>query len=96
VAKKEAKQRFILNLKLKTEEFEGKILDKRFEIGRKIYNSVLGKSLKRYNEMIKTKKWRNNQYELSNIYKSKCDKKELYKLCAPYFYIKNEMLCLSI
>ena len=92
MAKKEVKQRFILNLKLKTEEFEEKILDKRFEIGRKIYNSVLGKSLNRYNEMIKTKKWRNNQCELSNIYKSKCEKEEFNKLCAPYFYIKNEML----
>jgi len=92
VAKKEAKQRFILNLKLKTEIFEEKILDKRFEIGRKIYNSILGEALNRYNEMIKTKKWRNNQSELSNIYKSKCDKKELNKLSAPYFYLKNEML----
>jgi len=92
VAKKEAKQRFILNLKFKTEEFEEKILDKRFEIGRKIYNSVLGKALNRYNEMSKTKKWRNNQCELSNIYKSKCEKEEFSKLCAPYVYIKNEML----
>ncbi|MBZ9686738.1 transposase [Clostridium estertheticum] len=92
MAKKEAKQRFILNLNLKTEKFEEKILDKRFEIGRKIYNSILGKALNRYNEMSKTIKWRNNQSELSNIYKSKCDKKELNKLCAPCFYIKNEML----
>ncbi|WP_253200513.1 hypothetical protein [Clostridium sp. CF012] len=92
MAKKEAKQRFILNLNLKTEKFEEKILDRRFEIGRKIYNSILGKALNRYNEMSKTKKWRNNQSELSNNYKSKCDKKELNKLCAPYLYIKNEML----
>ncbi|MBZ9623296.1 hypothetical protein G9F71_010580 [Clostridium sp. FP2] len=42
--------------------------------------------------MIKSRKCRNNQSELSNIRKSKCDKKELNKLCAPYFHIKNEML----
>ena len=39
-----------------------------------------------------SRKWRNNQSELSNIYKSKCDKEEFNKLCAPYFYIKNEIL----
>ncbi len=92
MAKEEPKQRFVLNLKLKTEKFEERALDKRFEIGRGIYNCVLGKALNRYNEMCKTKIWRNNQSELSNIYKSKCAKEELNKLCAPYFVIKNEML----
>ena len=92
MAKKEDKQRFVLNLKLKTERFEEKILDKRFELGRKIYNSVLGKSLNRYNEMSKTKRWRNNQFELSNIYKSKLGRIEFNKQCTQYFYIKNEML----
>nr|WP_253198269.1 transposase [Clostridium sp. CF011] len=81
-----------MNLNLKLEKFEEKILDKRFEIGRKIYNSVLGKALSRYNEMSKTKNWRKNQSELSNIYKNKLDKKELNKLCTPYFDIKNAML----
>ncbi|MBZ9607544.1 hypothetical protein G9F73_006900 [Clostridium estertheticum] len=92
MAKKEAKRRFVLNLKLNLENFEEKILDKRFEIGRKIYNSVLGKTLSRYNKMSKTKNWRKNQSELSNIYKNKWDKKELSKLCTPYFDIKNAML----
>jgi hypothetical protein len=94
MAKKEPKQRFVLNLKLKTERWQEDILDARFEIGRLIYNSVLGKALKRYNEMSKTKKWRNNQNVLANIYKSfkSYDKKELNKLCIPYFDIKNVML----
>ncbi|MGH4118775.1 hypothetical protein [Clostridium sp.] len=94
MAKKEPKQRFVLNLKLKTERWQEDILDARFDIGRLIYNSVLGKALKRYKEMCKTKKWRNNQNELANIYKSfkSYDKKELSKLCIPYFDIKNEML----
>ena len=58
---KDKKQRYILTLKLETELYEEDILNKRFEIGRQIYNSVLGKSLKRYKEMIKTKlndEWR--------------------------------------
>lgn len=40
---KESKQRFVLNLRLNTELFQDDILDKRFEIGRQIYNEVLGK-----------------------------------------------------
>ncbi|MGH4139161.1 hypothetical protein [Clostridium sp.] len=55
MAKKESKQRFVLKLNLKIEYFEEDILDKRFEIGRKIYNSVLAKALNRYNEMIKSR-----------------------------------------
>ena len=51
---KDKKQRYILTLKLQTELYEEDILNKRFEIGRQLYNSVLGKSFKRYQEMIKT------------------------------------------
>jgi hypothetical protein len=90
---KQPKNRYVLNLKLNTEIYQEHILDKRFEIGRKIYNALLGKSLKRYNEMVKTKRWRNNQNELSKIYKSyNSDKKRLNKLCKPYYNIKNNML----
>jgi hypothetical protein len=90
---KELKQRFVLNLKINTELFQEDILDKRFEIGRQIYNAVLGKALKRYVEMTKTKIWRNNQEELSRVYKSfKGDKKELNKLCRPYYEIRNTLL----
>ena len=45
---KVSKQRYVLNLKLRTQPFQEDILDKRFEIGRKIYNAVLGQALKRY------------------------------------------------
>ena len=90
---KEPKQRFVLNFKLNTELFEENILDKRFEIGRKIYNAVLGNTLKRYFEMIKTKIWRDNQEELSKKYKSfKGDKKEVNKICRPYYEVRNNML----
>ena len=64
---KEPKQRYVLNLKLHTESFQEDILEKRFEIGRHLYNSILNVSLKRYNEMIKTKRWRENQVQIANI-----------------------------
>lgn len=86
------KQRFILNLKLKTEKYQEDTLNKRFEIGRQIYNAVLRIALNRYNEMIKTKIWRNNQLELSNIYKSKENDKQLKKICKPYYSIKSDLL----
>ena len=90
---KESKQRFVLNLKLETELFQEDILYKRFEIGRKIYNAVLGKALKRYFEMTKTKIWRNNQEELSKTYKSfKGDKKEVNKSARFCYEVRNNMI----
>lgn len=93
---KEQKQRFIINLKLKTQPYQEDILDKRFEIGRKMYNALLGKTFKRYNEMVKTTIWRNNQAALSHLYKitppDKRDDKAFHKLCKSYFDIRNAML----
>ena len=43
---------------LETEQYQEDILNKRFEIGRKIYNSLVNVTQKRYKEMIKTKKYR--------------------------------------
>ena len=45
---KPEKQRFVLNLKLITEQWQDDILNTRFEIGRLLYNAILSKSLKRY------------------------------------------------
>ena len=90
--KKKKKQRYILTLKLETELYEEDILNKRFEIGRQIYNSILGMSFKRYKEMIKTKKWRENQINISNIYKVEKDKNKAKKLAKPYFEVKKNML----
>ena len=89
---KQVKQRYILNLKLETEQFQEDILEKRFEIGRKLYNAVLGKVLNRYKEMTKTRLWRTNQSQMSEIYKTEKDKKKLSKLLKPYYAIKNEIL----
>ena len=50
---------FVVQFPLKIEKYQEDILNKRFEIGRKIYNSLVTVSQKRYKEMIKTKKYRN-------------------------------------
>ena len=95
---KEKKQRYILTLKLESEKYQEDILSKRFEIGRQIYNSVLGKSLNRYKEMIKTKRWRENQENIANIYRVEKDEKLRNKLAKQYFEIKKSMLkefCIS-
>lgn len=57
---------FIVQFPLKTEKYQEDILDKRFEIGRQIYNSLVNITQKRYKEMIKTKQYRNLLSSLSN------------------------------
>ena len=75
---------FIVQFPLETEQYQEDILNKRFEIGRKIYNSLVTVTQKRYKEMIKTKKYRSIKEELKEIYSSKTKvnitrKKELCK-----------------
>ena len=50
---------FVIQFPLKTEKYQEDILNKRFEIGRKMYNSLVNVTQKRYKEMIKAKKYRN-------------------------------------
>ena len=50
---------FILQFKLKTETWQEDIIDNRFEAGRKIFNALASKSLKRFKELKKTKTYRN-------------------------------------
>lgn len=49
---------FTVEFPLRTEKYQEDILNKRFEIGRNIYNSLVNVTQKRYKEMIKTKKYR--------------------------------------
>ena len=56
---------FVVQFPLKTEKYQEDILDKRFEIGRNIYNMLVNVTQKRYKEMIKTKKYRNLLSQLS-------------------------------
>lgn len=50
---------FIVEFPLKAEKYQEDILNKRFEIGRQIYNSLVNVTQKCYKEMIKTRKYRN-------------------------------------
>ena len=67
---------FIVKFPLKTEMYQEDILNKRFEIGRKIYNSLVNITQKRYKEMIKTKKYRTL---LSSLTGNKKSDKEIWK-----------------
>lgn len=49
---------FILTLELKTEIHQEDVLDKRLEIGRKIYNACLGELFKRYRTIQQSKEYR--------------------------------------
>lgn len=62
---------FVLQLPLQTEIYQEHILNKRFEIGRQIYNALVNITQKRYKEMIKTKLYRATKEELRELYKSK-------------------------
>lgn len=67
---------FIVEFPLQTEKYHEDILNKRFEIGRHIYNSLINVTQKRYKEMIKTKKYRTL---LSSLTKNKKSDKEIWK-----------------
>lgn len=64
---------FIVEFSLETEKYQEDILNKRFEIARQIYNSLVNVTQKRYKEMIKTKKYRNLMSSLTG--NKKTDKK---------------------
>ena len=67
---------FIVQFPLKTEKYQEDILNKRFEIGRKIYNSLVNVTQKRYKEMMKTKKYRSL---LSSLTGNKKSDKDIWK-----------------
>ncbi len=67
---------FIVEFPLKTEKYQEDILNKRFEIGRHIYNSLVNVTQKHYKEMIKTKKYRTL---LSSLTGNKKSNKEIWK-----------------
>lgn len=67
---------FIVELPLKTEKYQEDVLNKRFKVGRYIYNSLVNVTQKRYKEMIKTKKYRNL---ISVLTENKKSNKEIWK-----------------
>ena len=70
---------YILTLLLKTEVCQEYVLNKRLEIARNIYNSVLGKVMNRYNLMIESKEYTNLKKQLkeSNKKYHECGVKKL-------------------
>lgn len=76
---------FIVQFPLKTERYQEDILDKRFEIGRQIYNSLINITQKRYKEITKTKKYRNLMSQLTgNKKEDKIIWKEISKIMKQY------------
>lgn len=69
-------EHFVLQFRLETERYQEDILAKRFEIGRKIYNSLVNITQKRYHEMIKTKEYRSL---ISSLTGNKKEDKEVWK-----------------
>lgn len=53
---KQRKDCFILQFRLKTERWQEDIIDSRLEAGRKIYNTLTSKSLKRLKALKKQKR----------------------------------------
>ena len=71
---------YVLTLKLVIDDREKIILDKRFEISRKLYNSILGVGLKRFKALSELKIYRQLRKELAIInkkYHNCSDKKKL-------------------
>lgn len=84
---------FTVQFPLKTEKYQEDILNKRFEIGRQIYNSLVNVTKKRYKEMTKTKKYRNlmlqftgNKKEDKNIWKQVNDIRDQYGMSEYSFH----------
>lgn len=69
--------RYCVTFPLITEKYQEDILNKRFEIGRQLYNAVLSKAYKRYKSMIETKKYRQLKEQINNA--NEKEKKRLYK-----------------
>ena len=74
---------FIVEFPLKTEKYQENVLNKRFEIGRKIYNSLVNVTQKRYKEMIKTKKYRTLLSSLTGNKKCDKDHSHMFLNCLP-------------
>lgn len=73
---------FVVQFPMITEKYQEDILNKRFEIGRKMYNALVNTTQNRYKEMIKTKLYRSLKLELSEIYKTdKTKSKRKAELC---------------
>ena len=76
---------FVVEFPLRTLKYQEDILNRRFDIGRQIYNSLVNVTQKRYKEMVKTKRYR---ALLSSLTGNKKLDKEIWKqisnICKQY------------
>lgn len=70
MAKKETKAMSVITVPLKTEKWQEDIIDKRLELCRKIYNSMLRHRMKLYNIMAEKEEWVNATKIINDAYKS--------------------------
>lgn len=76
---------FVVEFPLRTLKYQEDILNRRFEIGRQIYNALVNVTQKRYKEMVKTKKYRSLLSLLTG--NKKLDKeiwKQISNICKQY------------
>ena len=71
---------FILTLELKTEKWQEDVLDKRFNIGRQMYNACLDELYKRYNTMTERKEYK----KVANMSKGKERNRKFQELNKKY------------
>lgn len=57
----------VLSLRLKTRPFQEHIIEKRFEVARRLYNSLLGIELKKYQALKRTEEYRTIQSEIDAV-----------------------------
>lgn len=74
MSEKVKKPRFVLELPLDVPPSMATILDKRFEIARKIYNALVTVTLTRLHEMQKTKEYKYIMKEIAKTYPQKKEK----------------------
>ena len=67
---------YIVQFHLKTEPYQEDALNKRFEIGRQIYNALVNVTQKRYKETVKIRRYRNL---ISSLSHDKAKDKDIYK-----------------
>ena len=76
---------FVVEFQLKAEKYQEDVLDKRFEIGRQIYNSLVDVAQKRYTEMMKTEEHRILLTSLSgDRWEDKPIWRQIYEICNQY------------
>lgn len=76
MAKREPKMMSVVTLPLKTEIWQEDVLNKRFELCRKIYNNMLHYELKQLNKAMNDKRYRDAKAVINEVYKLSNEKEK--------------------